>query len=577
MQCNYLCAIGILFCIGGAAMADVPSAAEEETEILKITVGQPTHLSRLVYQNTASLMVSRTGVVAAFYPNLVSRGPKQYRVSTDGGHTWSPEMKGPPPLGGGHDSGTLRDGGVIMATNDPQPSASGKEGWYDVTFVRFADDMLSWEFELVQFHLPNAGPTSLDVKNPGLSKGKMVQLPNGDMLAPMYGGFKGDSENIHRAILVRSTDQGRTWEFYASIAYEPVDPHPELPGQYCGAGEPSITLLPNGKMVAMLRTQYSHLPSEYKPMAVCWSDDLGVTWTKPVATQPHLMNISPTLAALDNGVVAIQYGRPGFHIAFSTDDGRTWRDRVSFSHLPEPFITGQFDMIKVGPNELVAIGSDKDGVKVWPLSVERIMVSPAHVTLTGRVVGEGLAPVAGALVELGPNRYTADDWLEHATKLGPWKATPLTIGSPALGYRSIRKENGYPTVQTDAEGEFRFESVKLGEYVLTVEAEGYAPEQRHIKLDPEARPEHFRLKPGRIVRGKVVDERGKAIGGVCVVLNLWHCHTDPDGFYHWSVEPPAPEQVTMRAYKRYSGQYETLKAIVPFSDLERQPITLKNR
>ena len=265
MQCNYLCAIGILFCIGGAAMADVPSAAEEETEILKITVGEPTQLSRLVVQNTACLMVSRTGVVAAFYPNLLDNGPKYYRVSTDGGHTWSPEMKGPPQLSGGQDSGTLRDGGIIMATNDLQPSAAGKEGWYDVMFVRFADDMLSWESELVQIYLPDAGPPSLDVKHPGLSKGKMVQLPSGDMLAPMYGGFKGDSENIHRAILVRSTDQGRTWEFYASIAYEPVDPHPELPGQYCGAGEPSITLLPNGKMVAMLRTQYSHLPSEYKP------------------------------------------------------------------------------------------------------------------------------------------------------------------------------------------------------------------------------------------------------------------------------------------------------------------------
>ncbi len=303
-------------------------------------------------------------------------------------------MDSPPELGGGQNSGILRDGGVIMPMDDLQPSASAKEGWYDVMFVRIADDMMTWEFERVQIHLPNASPTSLDVKNPGLSKGKMVQLPNGD--------FKGDSENIHRAILVRSTDQGRTWEFYASIAYVPVDPHPELPGQYCGAGEPSITLLPNGKMVAMLRTQYSHLPSEYKPMAVCWSDDLGVTWTKPVTTQPHLMNISLTLAALDNGVVACQYGRPGFHIAFSTDDGRTWRDRVSFSHLPDPFITGQFDMIKVGPNKLVAIGSDKDGVKVWPLSVERIMVSPAHVTLTGRVAGEGLAQVAGALVRTRP-------------------------------------------------------------------------------------------------------------------------------------------------------------------------------
>ena len=107
----------------------------------------------------------------------------------------------------------------------------------------------------------------------------------------------------------------------------------------------------------MLRTQYSHLPGEYRPMAVCWSKDLGKTWTKPTLTKPHLMNISPTVQVLDNGVVACQYGRPGFHVAFSLDNGHTWQDRISFSDLPEPVITGQFDMIKVGPNKLVAIGT----------------------------------------------------------------------------------------------------------------------------------------------------------------------------------------------------------------------------
>ena len=40
---------------------------------------------------------------------------------------------------------------------------------------------------------------------------------------------------------------------------------------------------------------------------------------------------------------------------------------------------------------------------------------------------------------------------------------------------------------------------------------------------------------------------------------------------------PLPEQVEMQVYKRYSGQYETLKTTVPFSQIESQPITLKNR
>ena len=29
-------------------------------------------------------------------------------------------------------------------------------------------------------------------------------------------------------------------------------------------------------------------------------------------------------------------------------------------------ITGQFDMIKVGPNRLLAVGNDSEGTKGWP-------------------------------------------------------------------------------------------------------------------------------------------------------------------------------------------------------------------
>ena len=58
-------------------------------------------------------------------------------------------------------------------------------------------------------------------------------------------------------------------------------------------------------------------------------------------------------------------------------------------------------------------------------------------------------------MERGPNRYALYFWLED------------TEGSPKLSYLLIRKENGYPTVQTDKQGRFRFGLVKLGEYVLT--------------------------------------------------------------------------------------------------------------
>ena len=146
-----------------------------------------------------------------------------------------------------------------------------------------------------------------------------------------------------------------------------------------------------------------------------------------------------------------------------------------------------------------------------------------------------------------------------------------------MGYRSINKNKGYPTVQTDPQGRFRFESVKLGEYVLTVEADGYAPQHRHIKVEPNAKPQEFRLKPGRRITNRIVDKSGQPIAGACVVLNKWHIHTDPTGYFHWSLKTPAPQQVTLKVSKRYSRDYETLEATVSLSQLESEPITLKHR
>lgn len=130
--------------------------------------------------------------------------------------------------------------------------------------------------------------------------------------------------------------------------------------------------------------------------------------------------------------------------------------------------------------------------------------------------------------------------------------------------------------RTNANGQFRFKQVSLGEYVLTVEAAGYAPQQRYVKVTPRAAPQDFTLKAGQLVRGRVVDSTGKPIGGLCVVLNRWHCHTDPHGYFHWTAETPVPEQVDLRINKNFSRRYKTLETTVSLSHIGRQPITLKH-
>ena len=199
------------------------SAKAEEAEILNITVGQPTVLHDLQYQNAASISGSRTGVVAAFYP----KPPRHYRTSSDGGVTWGPPMDSPAQLGGGSTSGTLRDGGVIKYLTDADKTIGEaeervrpmvgeyKDGWFMLhsTFAWFNDDFTSYEVAPVQVYMPDAVTTKqthLAVSSwPNFERGNIIELDNGDLLAPMYGLFKGDTKS--RVILSRSSDRGHKW------------------------------------------------------------------------------------------------------------------------------------------------------------------------------------------------------------------------------------------------------------------------------------------------------------------------------------------------------------------------------
>ena len=115
-NCPVAIVLSIVVLTAGFGCESKPSAAEE-SDILRITVGEPTKLSDLVNQASASLAVSRTGGIAAFYPKPET-GPEFYRTSTDAGLTWGPEMSSPPEqMIGGQCSGMLPAG--VWLTKKP--------------------------------------------------------------------------------------------------------------------------------------------------------------------------------------------------------------------------------------------------------------------------------------------------------------------------------------------------------------------------------------------------------------------------------------------------------------------------
>ena len=348
---------------------------------LKVMVAEPTVMAPSPGNTHGILAVSRTGVVAAFYESDESgKSSYVYRISRDAGRTWGEQLPFPAAMAGSAMFAALRDGGVVKMVGHAVPPEKRKPGKQGPKRILFSDDFIKYKSDPAEVDL-STFPSNASRNTPKASfypvfdKGKMLELPNGDLLATMYGVLQGDAQ--YRTMIVRSQDKGLNWRYVTTVAYAAEDPHPEFAGDWDGYCEPSMAQLGDGQLLCIMRTEGATPP--YKPMYTSWSKDMGKTWTDPIPTRPHLQNVWPTLAVMDNGVVACIYGRPGVHVVFSIDNGRTWTDRVTLTSYsttwgkPGINISCYADLIKVGPNRLLAITAvGPGGTQVFPIEVDRM-------------------------------------------------------------------------------------------------------------------------------------------------------------------------------------------------------------
>lgn len=115
--------------------------------------------------------------------------------------------------------------------------------------------------------------------------------------------------------LVRSVDEGRTWNYVSTIG----------PG-----GEPAVVRLTDSEMTAVIRGAGN------SRMIQTFSHDAGNTWSAPVELE--VGRVLPDLVMMSNGVVACSYGRPASCLMFSLDHGKNWTshhvisDKVGFNY-----------------------------------------------------------------------------------------------------------------------------------------------------------------------------------------------------------------------------------------------------
>lgn len=119
-----------------------------------------------------------------------------------------------------------------------------------------------------------------------------------------------------------------------------------------------------------------------------------------------------------------------------------------------------------------------------------------------------------------------------------------------------RHGSHYPTTQTDKDGYFRFDNSPLGEMVITVQKDGYAPEIKVVQVTKNIGQLEFVLHPGKTIRGQVVTTDGKPLPDIMIEADTWRGYrtidwgskTDAEGRFQWNSAPS--EEVTFDLISR---------------------------
>jgi len=264
------------------------------------------------------------------------------KVSGDKGVTWSEEKY----LSYGGTDGTVLQNGDIIVPSELH------SWWVDehalrTTCHRSSDNGITWtrnDSIFVRF------PTTVSLLKRYHSRCHLhfwvssMILVEDTVFATMQGQVNDVSHHV--SILVKSTDNGFSWNFVSFIPNKKKVSH----GGYYAA---SLIELDNGAFLSVLQTENA-IPRRF---VQSWSHDNGRTWTSPINalgiptidpriltyTLPNNQNYSfsgalqhPKLAKLENGSLVLAFGRPGIQLAYNMDEtGKFW-DTV-FTLVPENY------------------------------------------------------------------------------------------------------------------------------------------------------------------------------------------------------------------------------------------------
>ena len=289
-----------------------------------------------------------------------------YCISRDRGKTWSQRY----PMGAGANvddaysrqprkDGTLLVLGAGYNTLNPFPSGQTKQfhtaltrysrGGMELTQIQDAVIRLSQPADMEAAWMEGFGRLRdvsklTEVPN-AVPWGAIIEARNGDLLNTLYYRTEKDPK-FFRLVLIRSTDDGKTWNEYSTVAA--IEPGQE-PWPWAGENGPNETALVR---LADKRLHVIFRTSSGGTMGQAWSSDDGKTWTEP--TSSGFKGVAPRTRLLSNGVLACTYGRPGPVTIMFSPDGTAEK----WSHVTEIFSgmsTRYTDFIELEPGRLLVV------------------------------------------------------------------------------------------------------------------------------------------------------------------------------------------------------------------------------
>lgn len=335
-----------------------------------------------------SLLCTKTGalIVQAQVPRkpfpskrMVYPSATETRISRDNGKTWSVFALKQGENGMNMEGGAtqLHDGTIIGLDTYIVPAAEPNRGFGQLYISTNDWQTLDGPHD-VPFEIPNADFYSSkdDGGHPHEAQRlhrRIIELPNGDLLATFYGWLKGDKTPStymptmmkSRVFLARSHDHGWHWQTVSTVAAGDVGTE--------GFDEPVLVRISQGpktgRLLCMMRTG--------RELRQTFSDDEGVTWSphRPLVfagldvyrteewveqfkkfkgSKGKLLDennpdelrgavVDPDLIELRSGILVAAFGvripqkacwahpeHPwnGNYVAFSTDHGETWRNVI---------------------------------------------------------------------------------------------------------------------------------------------------------------------------------------------------------------------------------------------------------